>query len=116
NLTGLTITGGAIIGAGDIGLDVFSSGVITGGNPPSVTGGASYGLRATTRMLKVFAPDSATTARYAGNFRDSIYVNGNNVIGDTVPFNAALPYRVHFGFDVDSNAVMIVQPGARLAY
>jgi hypothetical protein len=108
---------GAIVGSNGTGLFVNSinRSALAAFSPPQITGGASYPIGAASALLTVIAHDSAMIANYTGNGKDTIDVYGFTTYRDTIPFNAGLPYRIRNTVTADTNALLLIRPGARLA-
>lgn len=121
-----------IEGAQSYGLHAYGDSLVEATNV-TVTGGGSYPAALTVRNLYLLAPTAAEQqARLAGNAKDTLEMHagwtegrsikgevdvfGNIVSLDTLVVAAALPWRVISHPRVDTAAVLLLEPGAHMAF
>ncbi len=115
-----------IDGTGDIGLDVSATALDSAADI-RITGAGSYPVRATLDNLHRIAPTAADQADLLGSAKDTLIVVGGQLKGeldvfgnpsavDTMVVPAGVPWRMDATPAIDSAAVLLMEPGAHVAF
>lgn len=115
-----------IEGTGDVGLDVSAT-ALDSATDIRVTGAGSYPIRTTLDNLFRIAPTAADQANLLGSAKDTILVIGGRLKGeldafgnpsvvDTLVVPDSVPWRVEGTAAIDAAAVLVMEPGAHIAF
>ena len=107
------LLGGSILNSTGTGIDVAGSTLtLSQVTPFTVTGGASYPLRVSAAQYRLFLPDSASRAAYAGNAKDTVLITSGTLAGyPSLVLTPAAPVRFEGSVTFDSGTVVTVRPG-----
>ncbi len=122
---GVTIDGLRIEGADELGLTANGPD-LAAASGVRITGGAGYPVDVSITNLEALCPTPADQDSLLGNAKDTLLVRGGRLKGeldvfgtpqavDTLVVRAGVPWRVGSTITIDSAAVLLPEPGSRIA-